>query len=206
MTWLSEDPWTLVSGFGVLALAFLVMLKLSQQGRYLMWAGGALAAAGLVLLVESLWVTDRERIERVVHDMADAVKAGDFDRVESHLAPEFSEGFGTISKIAMRGAVMGLDFEFIRISQLRVHAGKRTGLGKADFFSMAQWAERSPGGGATFDATPPPGVGFSFGFREVEPETWKVSQIDVTSVPMGGNPETVSGYLARFASRAERAQ
>lgn len=206
MTWLSEDPWTLVGACGVLALAFLVLLRITQQGKYLAWAGGAAAAAGLVLLVEALWVTDRERIEHVIYDMADAVKEGDFPRVESHLAPKFEEEIGTIPKIAMRGAVMGLDFEFIRIAQLEVHAGRRTGMGTADFLSMAQWAERSPNGGATFDATPPPGVGFSFGFREVEPDRWKVSRIDVTSVPMGGSPETVSGYLARFASRASRSR
>ncbi|QDV39009.1 hypothetical protein [Tautonia plasticadhaerens] len=206
MTWLSEDPWTLVGACGVLALASLVLLRITQQGKYLAWAGGAAAAAALVLLVELLWVTDRERIERVIYDMADAVEHGEFPRVESHLAPEFERESGAFSKFAIRGAVMGLDFEFIRVSRLEVHAGERTGMGKADFLGMAQWAVRSPEGGATFDATPPPGVGFSFGFREVEPTQWKVSRIEVTSVPMGGTPEAVSGYLSRFAPRASRSR
>ncbi|RUL83890.1 hypothetical protein [Tautonia sociabilis] len=199
MTWLSEDPWTAVGACAVAAAACLVMVRLSQQGKYLAWAGAAVLAAGLVLLVERLWVTDRERIEAVLYDMADAVKEGDFPRLEGHLAPEFDREIGTITKIAMRGAVTGLDFEFIRLAQLQIHAGRLTGMGTANFYGQAQWAERSAEGGATFDATPPPGVGFSFGFREVEPDTWKVSRIDVTSVPYGGTPESVTGYLTRYA-------
>mgnify|MGYP005851899373 CR=1 FL=1 len=199
-SWLSEDPWPLAGAFALLALLLLVRVKFSQQGKHLIWAGAALGAAGLVVVVEQLWVTDHERIEQTVFDMADAVKAGDFDRLASHLAPEFEEQVGTISKALLRGTLANADFEFVRIAQLEIQAGRMTRMGKADFLGQAQWSERSPSFGTSYNATPPPGIGFSFGFREVEPGSWKVTRIDVTNVPYGGSPESVAGYMARFTA------
>jgi hypothetical protein len=198
-TWLSEDPWPLAGMFALVALVFLVRLKISQQGKELARAGVALGLAGLVLLVEWLWVTDRERIEMAVYDMADAVKASDYERLESHLAPEFEQEVGMITKALLRGTLMSMDFEFVRIAQLEVQAGKATRMGKADFLGQAQWTRTSQGLGTSFDATPPPGIGFSFGFREVEPNEWKVTRIDVTRVPYG-TPDSVANYMARFGS------
>lgn len=199
-TWLSEDPWPLAGAFALLALLLLVRVKFTQQGRHLIWVGVALGAAGAVLLVEHLWVTDRERIEMAVHDMADAVKANDFERLQSHLAPEFEKEVGMFSKALLRGTLQSMEFEFVRIAQLDVQAGRATRMGKADFLGQAQWARRSEAFGTNFEATLPPGVGFSVGFREVEPGSWKVTRIDVTSVPYGASPESVTSYLGRFAS------
>jgi drug/metabolite transporter superfamily protein YnfA len=195
-TWLSEDPWPLAGTFVALAAVCLILLKTSQQGKYLAWAGAALGGAGLVLLVEWLWVTDRERIEMAVYDMADAVKVGDVERFESHLAPEFEEDLGTISKLAMRGTIRGLDFEFVRVTQLEVQAGRATRMGKADFLGHAQWAQNSEHFGTSYNAVS--NVGFSLGFREVEPDVWKVTRIDVTRAPFGISTDSISGYMSQL--------
>ncbi|MEW4566899.1 hypothetical protein AB1L88_03440 [Tautonia sp. JC769] len=198
-TWLAEDPWPLAGLFALLAVGFLIRVRFSQQGRHLAWAAAMLGLAGTVLVIEQLWVTDRERIELAIYDMADAVKASDFERFESHLAPEFEKQIGMLSKALLRGTLANVEFEFVRIAQLEVQAGRATRMGKADFLAQAQWEERSSGLGTDYNATPLPGIGFSIGFREVDPQTWKVTRIDVTSVPAGGSPENVAGYMARFS-------
>ncbi|WP_169977749.1 hypothetical protein [Tautonia rosea] len=199
MTWLSEDPWPLAGLFALLAVAFLIRLRFSQQGKHLAWAAGALGLAGMLLVIEQLWVTDRERIEMAVYDMADAVKASDFERFESHLAPEFEKQVGMLTKALLRGTLANVEFEFVRIAQLQIQAGRATRMGKADFLAQAQWEERSSSLGTDYNATPLPGIGFSVGFREVEPTIWQVTRIDVTTVPAGGTPENVAGYMARFS-------
>ena len=104
MIWLSENPWPLAGACAVMAVASLMLLRITQRGRYLAWAGAAIGAAVLVLAIERLWVTDRERVAQVVYDLADAVERGDFDRIDGHLAPEFDQQVGTITRLAMRGA------------------------------------------------------------------------------------------------------
>ena len=73
MTYLSEDPTYLAGGLLLLAGAFLVALKVTQQGKYLIRAGIALGLGLVVVVVEWLWVTDNERIEQVVYDLRRAV-------------------------------------------------------------------------------------------------------------------------------------
>ena len=88
MTFLSEDPTYLAGALGVLAGAFLIALRVTQQGKYLIWALGSLGLAMTVLLVERFWVTDNERIERVVYDLRRAVMASDAEAVLKHLTPD----------------------------------------------------------------------------------------------------------------------
>jgi len=192
MTWLSENPWPLAGTCLILAMIFLVALRITQQGKFLIRALAALGAAGLILLVEWFWVTDRERIANVIYDMADAVKTGDIARFEAHLAEEFNPPGGGLARSAMRGAIQQMDFEFIRISKLRATAGDLTKRGKADFFAMAAW---EPHDRIPYKTVPPPGVGFSVGFIEEDGE-WKVSRIEVTQAPQGTDPGSVSQYIS----------
>lgn len=202
MTWLSENPWPLAGGCVVLTAVFLVMLKLTTQGRFLVFAGVALAMAGVVLLVEHFWTTDRERIAGVLYDMADAVEQSEFDRLEAHLSSEFRTPGGMITMAMMRGTLEHLDFEFIRLSKVTIEAGRLTGRGKADFLAQAAWEEPASIGRPDLNATPPPGVGFSVGFRREPDGEWTVTRIDVISAPGATDPNSVAAYIGRFARSA----
>ena len=88
MEFLSDDPTYLAGGLGLLAGAFLVAMKLTQQGKYLVWAGVAFALALAVVAVERVWVTDNERIEETVYGLGRAVKASDASGVLDRLTPD----------------------------------------------------------------------------------------------------------------------
>ncbi len=186
MTWLSENPWPLVGTFGVLIFIFLVAARFTQQGKFLVWAG---VCAGLALLfwgIEQIWVTDRERIEAVVYDLADAVKESDYDRIVAHLDDdEFGVPGGAVGRAFIRGAIERYEFEFVRISNLEVEAGRLTRRGTADFTAHASYRSSGALGGPNYGATPPSGLGWSLGFRETEPDVWKVTRIDLTRGPRG---------------------
>ena len=87
MTYLSEDPTYLAGGLLLLGTAFVIALKATQQGKYLIGAATTLALAVLVVVVEWVWVTENERIEKVVYEVRAAVLKSDADGVLAHLAP-----------------------------------------------------------------------------------------------------------------------
>src|SRR5438876_684853 len=90
MEMLSTDPTLPVALLGAGALGCLVMLKVTQQGKYLFYALGALVLLLTWLGIERLWVTDEERIEAVVYGIADGVRRSDADAVADFLTPDCS--------------------------------------------------------------------------------------------------------------------
>ena len=87
MTYLSEDPTYLAGGFLLLGAAFVIALKATQQGKYLIGAATTLILAVLVVIVEWVWVTENERIEKVVYEVRAAVLKSDADGVLAILHP-----------------------------------------------------------------------------------------------------------------------
>ena len=58
MEFLSDDPTYPVAALGLAALMFVVLLKVTQQGKYLIFAGVAVAILLVWLAIERVWVTD----------------------------------------------------------------------------------------------------------------------------------------------------
>jgi hypothetical protein len=110
MTYLSEDPTFLAVVFLVLAGISLAALKVTQHGKYLVHAGIALGLGLAVFVVDWFWVTDTERIERVVYDLQRAVANSDADAVISHLAPnvQYLQGDTALSEEAPTGRYSAL--------------------------------------------------------------------------------------------------
>jgi ketosteroid isomerase-like protein len=186
MEYLSEDPWPLAGALGLVALGFLVALLITQQGKHLIRAGIALGLALAVIGIEHFWVTDNERIEAVVYDLARAVGASDPGAIEAHLAPDFEAPAGAVGRAVIRASLPNIKFDFVRVSHLRVNAGAQTRLGTADFTVQTSGMGTAPilGARATF-ATPPSGTDWSLGFRETAPGQWKVTRITPTRLPQG---------------------
>jgi hypothetical protein len=191
--YLSEDPWPLVILFGLFGLGFLIALWITRQGKYLVWAGITLGLIFLLIGIEQVWVTDNERIERVVYDLAEAVQASDAERVLSHLAPEADISINTemagrpagpLSRALIAysiGETLGRTrFDFVRISQLTVHAGSLSRQGRAEFLSQATGNYTTSFGETHFGTT---GLNWSLGFRETRPGEWKVTRISPINTP-----------------------
>jgi len=58
------------------------------RGQLLLWIVALPILAVLLLVVEWLWVTDRERVEGVIDQMAEAVRHEDAEALVQHLAPQ----------------------------------------------------------------------------------------------------------------------
>ena len=185
MEYLSEDPWPLAGALGLVALGFLVALLITQQGKHLIRAGIALGLALAVIGIEHFWVTDNERIEAVVYDLARAVGASDPGALEAHLAPDFEAPLGAVGRALIRAALPNIKFDFVRVSKLVVNAGAQSRQGTADFTVHASGMASAPLLGSHAFATPPSGTDWSLGFRETAPGRWMVTRITPTRLPRG---------------------
>jgi hypothetical protein len=206
MTYLSEDPTYLTAGFLLLAGGFLVALKVTQQGKYLVRAGIALGLGLVVVVVEWLWVTDNERIEQVVYDLRRAVLNSNAEGVLAHLAPnvQYLQGDTALSEDATRALVRvnlsRFRFEFVRISDLHTSAMRQARRGTAEFrvFTRGSLSDSS----GTVDSGTRI-TAWSLGFQETAPGLWKVNRISPISIPRGilafpypgGMPKTDDSHL-----------
>ena len=168
-------------------MAFLIALRVTQQGRYLIWALTALGLAGAVLVIEHFWVTDAERIERVVYDLRDAVAASDAERVLTHLTPDVefvqqghTTSSGEATRAYIRSVLSDAKFDFVRISHLKAEASRLSRLGSAEFRVIAGGSMQSSMVTYNFGTI---NSDWSLGFEETSPGVWKVNRITPTHAP-----------------------
>jgi hypothetical protein len=186
MTFLSEDPTYLAGFLALVAGASLMALKVTQRGKYLVWALTALGLALAVVVVEQLWVTDNERIEGVVYDLRRALLAANPERVLEHLTPDVEyvqDGVslsGDATRELIRGNLASAAFDFVHIHDLQTSAGQRTRRGKAEFRVYAKGMLRTPL--VTYNMGTASST-WSLGFQETEPGVWKVNRITPVSAP-----------------------
>jgi hypothetical protein len=186
--YVAEDPWPVFFVCLCTALGALVALRGTQQGRFLVIACSALLVGALFWIVEYVWVTDAERVEQVVYDLAEAVKKADAPTVLAKLTPEctFSRGEvkqaeGKLLENLISRALSTTRFDSLTISKLRTNVGKQTRLGQANFRVFAS-------GTTEFALVPTPFAAtlteWSLGLEETSQGVWKINRITATRVPM----------------------
>jgi ketosteroid isomerase-like protein len=180
--YVAENPWPLVAVFGMIGLGFLVAMRVTQDGRYLVRGLVALGLAAVVMVVEQLWVTDAERIESVVRELADAVRRSDSEAALALMDEHV--GFGirnqSISEeldlSLIRIVLREVKFDWLHVSRLSASAGKQTLMGQADFKVNA---------GGTYQGSQPFGglSEWSLGFHRTPDGAWKITRITATKLP-----------------------
>jgi ketosteroid isomerase-like protein len=210
MTYLSEDPAYVAGGLLLLAGAFLVAVNVTQRGKYLIYAGAAFGLALSVVAIEWLWITDNERIEKVVYDLRRAVQNSDADSVLAHMAPnvQYLQGDTALSEDATRALIRAnlrdAHFEFIQISDLQTSAGEQSRRGKAEFRVLTRGRFERSGAGAGITHVGTQVTTWSLGFQETEKGIWKVNRISPVSMPQGilalpgGLPPTDDSHLGLY--------
>lgn len=189
MTYLSEDPTYLAGALSLLAGAFLIAMNVTKRGKYLVAAGIAFVLALAVVLIEWMWVTDNERIEKVVYDVRTAVLNSDAEAVIAHLAPDatYSQEGTALSpertRTLIRSQVSRFRLEFASISELQTSVGQQSRRGKAEFRVFTRGGLRTSSD--TTDGARPLITSWSLGFQETEPGVWKITRISPLSVPRG---------------------
>ena len=188
MTFLAEDPTYLAGFFTLMGVAFLMALKVTQQGKHLVWALTALGLAVAVVVIERMWVTDNERIESVVYKLRRAVLAANPEDVLAQLTPDVEyvqDGMslsGEATQELIRANLANVAFDFVHVQDLQASAGRQTRRGKAEFRIYAKGTLRTSL--ATYNVGTANST-WSLGFQETEPGVWKVNRITPVSMTEG---------------------
>jgi ketosteroid isomerase-like protein len=188
MTYLSEDPTYLAGALLLLAGFFVIALRTTQQGKYLLLAAAALVLVLGVVVVEWMWVTDNERIEKVVYDVRAAVLKGNADGVLAHLAPNvmYLQGETALTpdktRALIRANLSNVHLEFVQISELRISVGQQARKGNAEFRAFTKGSLR---GTSNLSEGMTTMTSWSLGFQETEPGIWKINRISPGSIPTG---------------------
>jgi len=140
-----------------------------------------------LLVIEHFWVTDAERIERVVYNLRDAVAASDAEGVFRHLSPdveyiqqEHVTSSGEETRTFIRSTLSNVKFDFVRISHLKAKASRLSRLGSAEFRIIAGGSMQASSVTLNFGTT---NSDWSLGFEEASPGVWKVNRISPTQMP-----------------------
>jgi hypothetical protein len=183
---LTEDPSYLLIGLGMAAVACLLALKATQQGKFLLWTGALAALAAGVFLFERLYVTDAERVEAVVYDLARAIEASDIDKIKSHLDDHVTLGMrgrtmdGSMTLRFVLPMLRQAHFDSVWISQLATAAGSQTKRGSAEFKVTATGIYNEGGSQVPMGSL---GTEWSLGFSEKSPGVWKVNRVTAIRLP-----------------------
>lgn len=188
MHYVLEDPWPIVTICGIVAVASLIALRVSQQGKFLIIALAALAIGLGEFAIERLWVTDAERIEDVVIGLARDVQYNDPDSALARLTLDVVlsvrnaslEGEKARDSIAF--GIKQTHFDIISISKLEVNVQTLARHGTAEFKALT--AGRF-GVDMIQSEFPPNTTDWSLGFEETSPGVWKVDRINLTRSPRG---------------------
>jgi len=86
MTWLFEEPWTIIIWGTIVEIGLGIALYTTGLGKYLYWMLAAAGVIGGLLLVERLVVTEREKVQIALYAAADAVERGDTEAVLRHIS------------------------------------------------------------------------------------------------------------------------
>ncbi len=171
MTWLWEDPWTVL--LVCIAIGVGVQIVCSQISQHAMLLGflGLALFTGAMLGIEHFVVTDREKVENTIHGAAASMASGDFAQVEPFLVKKpnmvHSQAQSWLGHFKVR-KVSCTDLK-IKINRLTVPPSAHVEL----------WAHAELEPGASFG-----GVTGPFHPRvtldlEWEDETWKISGAEV---------------------------
>jgi hypothetical protein len=188
LTFFAEDSIYLAGFFILVAATCLIQLKVTQDGRYLLWALGALGMAALTYTVERLWVTDTERIKQVVYDLRKAVAYNSVQGVLDNLTTdvEFVQGAtglpSDLTRELIRVNLANATFDLISVQDMQISVGRQTRRGKAEFRLYAKGTLKTSRGTCEIGAS---SSTWSLGFQETGPGHWKVNRITPISVPGG---------------------
>ena len=86
ISWFTDDAFFPVITGGILAIVFFVFFVMSREKTMLYISVGIVFLVGCILVCEQLIVTEREKIETIVYDLASQVRSNDVEGVVSHIS------------------------------------------------------------------------------------------------------------------------
>jgi hypothetical protein len=137
---IGEDVWALIGVLAILALGLAIATVATGRGRFLIGIGALACLAIALLAIEWLWVTDRERVDRIIDELAQAAMREDSSGIVQHLAADCRYANLDRNRI---GALADAVFQRFAVDKVSV-SSRRTevfplrGEAKAEFMAVVR--------------------------------------------------------------------
>lgn len=205
--YVAENPWYFVAPLVLVAAGLLLTLRVTQDGRYLVRALAVLGVAGLLIVVDQLWVTEAERVEGTIRELADAFARSDAPAVRALMDDHVAFGIrsntlGEELDLPSIGELLGqVKFDFVRVSRLTATAGAQTRRGQAEFKVTVSGSILQGGAPRNFMGNSE----WSIGLRRVSSGAWKINRITAVELPQYTMLPTLKVKLPQVSPAAEPA-
>ncbi len=113
---IGDDAWPLIGAIAFAALVLAITLVATGRGRLLVGIIILAALVPLVLMVEWIWVTDRERVDSIIDQLAVAARNEDAAEMARYLSPKCRFGPLGRDEIQHRAAAIFQRFVIDRVS------------------------------------------------------------------------------------------
>lgn len=183
MKWLeglfAEDVWSLLWVFALGALVLAIATVATGRTKFLLGIAALAVLAVLLVLVEWLWETDRERVDKVVEILAQAVRDEDAAAIERHLSPRCRYGSANRDDIVQ---LAGSVFRTIEIDKLTI-SGKKTEMFPLRKEATTEFLAVVRGKQSNVEFNPYP-TRWILTFRQNTSDEWQVG--DIQQIPALG--------------------
>lgn len=177
--------WLLALG----ALVLVIATAATGRAKFLLGVGVLAVLAAMLVIVEWLWETDRERIDKVVESLAQAVRDEDAAAIERHLAPRCRYGGANRSDIVRLAESL---FRTIEIDKLTI-SNRKTEVFRLRQEATCEFLAVMRGKQSNVEFNPYP-TRWIFTFTQTTSGEWQVSEIQqIPAFGEGHEPITPPG-------------
>jgi len=176
---LGEDVWPLLWVLALGALILVIAAVATGRAKFLFGVGALAVLAVVLAIVEWLWETDGERVDKVIDSLAQAVRDEDAAAIERHLSPQCRYG------AANRGEIVQLAesvFQTIEIDKLTI-SGKKTAVFPLRKEASTEFLAVVRGKRSNIEFNPYP-TRWILTFRQTTKDEWQL--VDIQQIPAFG--------------------
>lgn len=117
MTWLTEDPRTILAAGGLTLVVLLVFLLKTGRGVVVLAMAGVAVCMILAVLIDTLVVTDREQVEIIIAQGVEAAKQNDEAAILALISPA-AEGMKDDARYWLRRIIIeDVNYGGVRIEE-----------------------------------------------------------------------------------------
>jgi hypothetical protein len=168
----AEDVWPLLWVLALGALVLAIATVATGRAKFLFGIAALALLAIVFVLVEWLWETDRERVDKVVELLAQAVRNKDSAAIARHLSPQCRYGGANRDEIVRRAESIFQSFEIDRLTI----SGKKTEVFRLRQEATCEFLAVVRGKQSNVEFNPYP-TRWIFTFIQDTSGQWQVSEI-----------------------------
>jgi hypothetical protein len=139
-TWLGDEVWPLIGLIAIIALGLAIAMVATGRGRFIAGIVALGCIALLLLAIEYLWVTDRERVDGIIRDMASSAVREDAAAMVRHLSPRCH--YGKLDRAAIERLAASTFDQFaidrVNISSRKTELFPMRNEARADFLAVVR--------------------------------------------------------------------